>query len=537
MSSSYWPASEDEPVLQTTVASILRDATRIAPDATALVEGMGEVRLRRRFTYGQLLACAERAAEPLADRFERGARLASFAPTSPEALVLSYAAAIAGLVLVPLNPALRPGELAYVLGQSGAAGVVVASEHRGIALPDVVDSARTEASSHCEVLMLDDVVRMSGAPTINPVDHSREPAPGDIAQLVYTSGTTGRPKGAQLSHAGMTNAARFGAVRFGLRAGDVYVDTMPLHHVGGQVVAFQICQLLATAVLVTNFEPGLVLELLESERATVTVGVPTMLLSLIDHPDFATRDLSALRSVSSGGSVVPPELVRHIEGALGVRSTICFGQTETCGFISQTHLTDSAEDKATTLGQPLPRTEARVVAGEDDRVVPFGEVGELQVRSPFVMAGYHEMPDATKDAFSPDGWLRTGDLVTMDDRGFLRIAGRVKEMIVTGGENVFPVEIEAALCEHPDVMMAAVVGVPDRRWGEMVVAVVRPADGKSPDPALLTAHLKERLAPFKVPKRIVSADEFPLTASGKVQKFVLREQLQHLATGTEPESS
>src|SRR5580704_2825002 len=139
------------------------------------------------------------------------------------------------------------------------------------------------------------------------------------------------------------------------------------------------------------------------------------------------------------------------------------------------------------------------------------------------MAGYHEMPDATKDAFSPDGWLRTGDLVTMDDRGFLRIAGRVKDMIVTGGENVFPVEIEAALCEHPDVMMAAVVGVPDRRWGEMVVAVVRPADGKSADPALLTAHLKERLAPFKVPKRIVSADEFPLTASGKVQKFVLRE--------------
>ncbi|MGO9343006.1 MAG: class I adenylate-forming enzyme family protein [Acidimicrobiales bacterium] len=527
MPSSYWPPSDDEPVLATTVASILREAALTAPDATALVEGVGDARLRRRFTYAQLLACACRAAELLEDRFEEGARLACFAPSTPEALVLSYAAANAGLVLVPLNPALRPGELAYVLGQCGASGVVVASEHRGVDLPDVAKRARDEAGTKCAVLMLDDVVKIGNSPDrCDPGSPLRDPAPGDVAQLVYTSGTTGRPKGARLTHSGMTNAARFGAVRFGLRPGDVYVDTMPLHHVGGQVVAFQICQLVATAVLVTNFDPGLVLELLETERADVTVGVPTMLLSLIDHPDFATRDLSALRSVSSGGSVVPPDLVRHIESALGVRSTICFGQTETCGFISQTHLDDSAEDKATTLGQPLPRVEARVVDSVGEDVVECGQVGELQVRSPFVMAGYHEMPDATAEAFAPGGWLRTGDLVTMDERGFLTIAGRVKDMIVTGGENVFPVEIETALCEHPDVLMAAVVGLPDRKWGEQVVAVIRPAAGASPDPSALIAYLKERLAPFKVPKRILLADELPLTASGKVQKFVLREQLE-----------
>jgi fatty-acyl-CoA synthase len=518
-------------VLATTIASILRDAATAAPDATALVEGtVGhhvDVRSRRRFTYAQLLEIACRSAGELVDRFEEGSRLACFAPSTPEALVLSYAAANAGLVLVPLNPALRSGELAYVLGQSGASGIVVAPEHRGVDLPDVVRRARTEAGSRCEVLMLDEVVQMTPGPhTQVRSGPLREPAPDDIAQLVYTSGTTGRPKGARLTHAGMTNAARFGAVRFGLRAGDVYVDTMPLHHVGGQVVAFQICQLLATAVLVTSFDPGTVLELLESERADITVGVPTMLLSLIEHPDFRTRDLSALRSASSGGSVVPPDLVRHIENALGVRSTICFGQTETCGFISQTHLDDSAEDKATTLGQPLPRVEARVVDRSGEDVVACGEVGELQVRSPFVMAGYHDMPDATRDAFAPGGWLRTGDLVTMDERGFLTIAGRAKDMIVTGGENVFPVEIEAVLCEHPDVMMAAVIGLPDRKWGEQVVAVIRPAAGATPDPDLLTAYLKERLAPFKIPKRIVVTDELPLTASGKIQKFVLREQLE-----------
>jgi fatty-acyl-CoA synthase len=310
---------------------------------------------------------------------------------------------------------------------------------------------------------------------------------------------------------------------------------MPLHHVGGQVVAFGICQMLATAVLVSGFDAGLVLELLETEHATVTAGVPTMLVSLIEHPEFSSRDMTPLRSVSSGGSVVPPEVVRHIESTLGVKFTICFGQTETCGFISQTHLGDSAEDKASTLGQPLPCVEARVVsspstsanpsAHAEEHVLSCGEVGELQVRAPYLMTGYHDMSEATDAAFAPGGWLRTGDLVTMDDRGFLRIAGRVKDMIVTGGENVFPVEIEAVLCEHPEVMMAAVVGIPDHKWGEQVVAVVRPAPGAEPDPATLTVYLKERLASFKVPKQIVVADELPLTASGKVQKFVLREQL------------
>ncbi len=207
------------------------------------------------------------------------------------------------------------------------------------------------------------------APPPTDVDHdmverARAVSPDDVAQLVYTSGTTGSPKGALLTHRGMTNAARFGAMRFGMRPGDVYVQTMPLFHVGGQVVSFQLCQQSATAVLVPAFEPGLVLELIESEVATLTCGVPTMLLALVGHPDFPRRDLSSLRSVSGGGAVVPAELVADIEATLGVQFTVVFGQTEASGFISQTQLDDSAEDKGATLGIPLPGVAARVVDPE-----------------------------------------------------------------------------------------------------------------------------------------------------------------------------
>jgi len=250
-----------------------------------------------------------------------------------------------------------------------------------------------------------------------------------------------------------------------------------------------------------------------------------MLLALVEHPDFGRRDLSSLRAVSGGGAVVPAELVRHIEAALGVRFAVVFGQTEACGFISQTHLDDGAEDKGATLGRPLPGVGARVVDPERGTAVGRGVVGELEVRGPNVMAGYHDLPEESAAAVGPGGWLRTGDLVTMDERGYLRMAGRRKEMIVSGGENIFPVEIENALLEHPDVSQAAVVGVPDPRWGEAAVAVVVPAATRSPDPADLEAYLRERLAAFKVPRRWVLVDDLPRTASGKVQKHVVREQI------------
>jgi fatty-acyl-CoA synthase len=246
---------------------------------------------------------------------------------------------------------------------------------------------------------------------------------------------------------------------------------------------------------------------------------------MIEHPDRPGRDLSSLRTVSGGGSVVPTDLIRHIEDTLAVQFTVVFGQTEASGFISQTELDDSDEEKAATLGRPLPGVEVRVVDPDSGTVVAPGAVGELQVRGPNVMAGYHDLPAESAEALSADGWLRTGDLVTMDEDAVLRMVGRRKEMIVSGGENLFPVEIENALSAHPEVAQAAVVGVPDRRWGEAPVAFVRLVPGATVDGPMLEAFLKESLAGFKVPRRWVFVDAFPLTASGKIQKFRLKESL------------
>jgi fatty-acyl-CoA synthase len=513
-SASVWVADDTEPVLDTTVASILVEAARRSPDTTALVAGTADPAARRRWSYSQLLEDAQ------------GAARAVVATSLPESLVLTYATALAGLVLVPVNPALRGAELRHVLGQSESAGVFIVPEYRGQDLVATLDTLRPDLPALREVVSFDDWEAFCSSTDWAPPDMAtRMPSPDDVAQLVYTSGTTGSPKGALLTHRGMTNAARFGAMRFGMQPGDVYVQTMPLFHVGGQVVSFQLCQLSATAVLVPAFDPGLVLELVESERATLTCGVPTMLLALMEHPEFGRRDLSSLRAVSGGGAVVPAELVRHIEAALGVPFAVVFGQTEACGFISQTHLDDAAEDKGATLGQPLPGVGARVVDPESGAPVGRGEVGELEVRGANVMAGYHDLPEESAAAIGPGGWLRTGDLVTMDARGYLRMTGRRKEMIVSGGENIFPVEIENALLEHPDVSQAAVVGVPDPRWGEAAVAVVVPAAHRSPDPVDLEAFLRERLAAFKVPRRWVLVDDLPRTASGKVQKHRVQEQI------------
>jgi len=524
---SQLPADTSHPLRETTVASILKDAAEASPDRIALVAGVagvaGAADARARWTYADLCADAARVGGALSSRFDRGDRLAVYAPSLPEALVLSYGAAMAGLVLVPFNPALRAREVGHILSSSGAAGVMVVDVHRDNRPREVVESLRPSLPALREVLRFEDwdALLASGP----PAPPGPGPDPDDVAQIIFTSGTTGAPKGARLTHRGMTNAGRFGAERFGLAPGHVYVNNMPLFHVGGQVVAFGICQSQVTDVSVPAFEPGLVLALLEEERATHTVAVPTMLVGLIDHPDFASRDLSALLGISSGGAVVPPEIVRHIEASLGARMTVVFGQTECCGYVSQTELDDDAEVKAVTLGHPLPHIESRVVDPGTGDVVSRGTVGELQVRGYNVMQGYHDMPEATAATIIDGGWLRTGDLVTMDERGYLRIAGRLKEMIVSGGENIFPLEIESVLAAHPAVAQAAVVGVADRRWGEQVVAVVRPADGATVDFAELERWARASLAPYKIPKRWVAMDEIPMTVTGKVQKFLLREQL------------
>ena len=511
-----------------TVGAVLRRAAAAAPDTVALVDGVADPGRRTRWTYVDLLARADRLARGFLADFVPGERLAVALPTVPESLVCTYAAALAGLVLVPTNPLLRPAELAHVLGQSGAAGIICVDTHRDYAVAAAVAELRDALPTLRTVLPVTDLDTVAAA--ADPDRELPDVAPSAVAQIVYTSGTTGLPKGACLTHRGMTHAARAGARRFAIRLGDVYVNPLPTFHVGGQGVAFSIADSCATNVLVRAFDAGLVLDLIESESATLTVAVPTMLGALLDEQDARPRDLSSMRAVSSGGAVVPAPMVRRVRRDLGATVTVVFGQTECCGFATQTHLDDDPEIVEATLGTALDGVDVRIVDPVHGEVVDTGLEGELEVRGPNVMLGYHDRPEATAAAFH-DGWLRTGDLMTMDDAGYLRITGRLKDMIITGGVNVYAAEVEAAIVADPTVANAAVFGMPDPHWGERVVVAVQFTERPDDELAALDAvarGLDFRLAPYKCPKQWFTVDAMPVTPYGKVQKFRLRERLAGL---------
>ena len=522
MMTSCWPADVSEPVLETTVGGILRAAAAAQPDSPAMVAGVPDPAARRRWTYAQLLAEAEQVACALTARFAPGERLAVWAPNLPEWVILEYAAALAGLVLVTVNPALRRAELAYVLNQSGAAGIFLVPEFRS-PMAEFLAEVRPEVPALREVVFFTDwAAFLSTAPAEAVLPEVKA---DDIAQIQYTSGTTGFPKGAELHHRGLTNNARFYAERLGLRPGEVYVNPMPLFHTAGcGMGVLGAVQSLAVDVPVLAFDPALVLELIEAERGTVFGGVPTMMIAMLGHPDFERRDLSCLRAAMSGGAPVPAELVRRVEARLGVRFSIVFGTTECSPLLTQVKPDDSAQDRAETLGTPLPQTEIKIADIATGGQVPVGQVGELFARGYLVMRGYHDAPEATAAAIDAEGWYHTGDLASLDGRGYLRIEGRIKDMIIRGGENIYPREIEDALFDHPAVAEAVVIGVPDQTWGEVVAAFVRPVPGQPrPAPEELRAHCRERLAPYKTPEHWVFVDAFPMTPSGKIQKYKLRE--------------
>ncbi|HET9691172.1 MAG TPA: AMP-binding protein [Acidimicrobiales bacterium] len=522
---SLWPLDASEPVIDMTVGDLLRAAAADAPGRTALVAGVHDPAGRRRWTYSELLDESERAARALLTRFAPGERLAVWAPNLPEWVILELAAGLAGLVLVTVNPSYRPSELEYVLRQSRAAGVFSASEFRGNPMAASVEQVRPHLPELREVLSFADWPAFVGSgPTAAALPALR---PDDPAQIQYTSGTTGFPKGAHLHHRGIVNNARFTRDRLEVGDGAVWLNPMPLFHTGGCVLGALGCLWArATHIPVLQFDPALVLELIETEGADVMGAVPTMLVALLEHPDFSGRDLSSLRAVLSGGSTVPADLVRRIEGGLGVRFGIVFGQTEASPVITQTRLDDTPDDKAETIGQPQPQQEVKVADVATGAVLRCGEVGEICSRGYNLMLGYFEMPEATAETIDADGWLHTGDLGTMDARGYLRVEGRLKDMVIRGGENLYPREIEELLFTHPAVADVAVLGVPDDRWGEELAAVVRLAAGHdSVGEAELRAFVRERLAPQKTPRQWAFVTEFPLTASGKVQKYVLRERL------------
>jgi acyl-CoA synthetase (AMP-forming)/AMP-acid ligase II len=299
---------------------------------------------------------------------------------------------------------------------------------------------------------------------------------------------------------------------------------MPMFHTGGCVVStLGMPQLGGKQVLLPYFDPGLMLDMFEQEAGTCALAVPTMLIAMLEHPSFAGRDMTTARAIVSGGATVPPELIRRIQRQFDVTFSVIYGQTETSPVLTQTRPGDAAVDNEETVGYALPQTELAILdpLGE---VVAMDTVGEICCRGYMNMKEYFDSPEATASTIDTAGWLHTGDLGTMDSRGYVKVTGRVKDMIIRGGENIYPREIEDVLFTHPDVGDIAVVGIPDERWGEIVAAFVRPAAGAAPDAPALFAYCREVLAPHKAPRRWAFIEEFPMTPSGKVQKFVLRDR-------------
>ena len=523
LTNAYWPAQTFAPLRESTIGSILHDAAARAPDKIALIDGDPAGGTRRRWTYRALLADAELAARALLRRFSPGERIAVWAGNSPDWVILEFAAALAGLTLVTVNPAYQGDELAHVLGHSETDGLFMADEYRGADLHAILAKVRGRLPRLREVISLGNrAIGEAGNAPLPPV------APSDVAQLLYTSGTTGRPKGALLTHRALTNNARLAFQAVGVGPDDVLVNPMPLFHVGGVMFTLGAVSATAAHVLMPRFSPALQLELIETYRATLLLGVPTMMIAMMGHPDLARRDVSSLRRAISGGAVSPPDLVRRIESELRLCYSISLAQTEASCSITMASAADSADDPAETVGRPLPDTEVRVADLRTGETAACGAVGEICARGFLVMRGYLNAPEASAAAIDADGWLHTGDLGSMDERGYLRIAGRIKDMIIRGGENIYPREIEEVLIGHPAVADASVLGFPDEHYGETVAAAIRPAAPDSSVDGLageLAEFCRDRLAAYKVPIRWLITDAFPLTASGKVRKDALREQL------------
>ena len=526
---SHWPADDSEPVLERTVGDALRDAAARWGGRTALVEGVPAPTQRRRWTYAALLHDAEAVARALLGRFRPGDHVAVWAANSPEWVLLEFGAALGGLTLVTVNPAYLAKELSYVLRQSRAVGLFVMPVYRERSLLEVVAHVRPEVPLLRDVIAFSDweafVASGSSAQELPSVE------PGAIAQIQYTSGTTGFPKGAQLLHRGLANNGRFYGRRIGADVGDVWVNPMPMFHTAGcGLVTMGALQTGGTHVLPPGFDPELMLELIEVERGTITLSVPTMLIAMLERAEAAGRDLSSWRLATLGGAPVPIELVRRAERTLGLKVGIGFGQTEASPYVTHTYLDDPHPEWASTVGPPLPQTEVKIVGSADRDPLPINTVGELCVRGYLLMEGYFDNAEGTASALDADGWLHTGDLATMDERGYCRIQGRLKDMIIRGGENIYPREIEELLFAHPAVADVAVVGIPDEKWGEVVAAFIRPKPGALPTEDELFGYCRAHLAHYKTPRHWRFLDAFPQTPSGKVQKFVLRERFLREST-------
>jgi fatty-acyl-CoA synthase len=505
-----------------TLGDAIARAARDWPEREALVFRHQPAIEPVSWTYAELDALAARLAAALVARgYLPGERIAIWGPNHPEWVLLEYALAKAGLVLVALNPLYRRAELTFALSDSGAVGIFHA-DRIGTQMPaETITEARAEVPALRHVHSFSDIwTDLLRHQSDSCAGVAADPAATSMIQ--YTSGTTGVPKAVRLSHRAIVTTARNSYARWGIGPGSRVCPGFPLFHVGGSGNSIPgACLTGATALPLHIFKTGLTLDILERERCTSFIGVPTMLIAMLEDPSIAGRDFSAMESIIVGGAPVTRDLLHRCQDAFGADVINCYGQTETCGVTASTVFDDPVAKKVETSGRPLVGVSVSV---RDDRgaAVPIGATGELFYRGPGRMTGYGSAAEPNEDC---DGWIGSGDLARMDTEGFVAIVGRKKEMIIRGGENLSPVEIETYMKEHPAIADVAVIGVPDARYGEVVCAVARLRPGSEVTGEAIRQWCAARISRWKVPEHVAFIDTFPMTPSGKIQKFILREEM------------
>ena len=526
---SYASGISELPLLGDTIGTNLDRTVARHADRDALVD----VASGRRFTYSELAAEANVVALGLVDLgIGKGDRVGIWAPNVTEWVLVQYATAKIGAILVNINPAYRSHELEYVLNQSGIRTLVAVPRFRTSDYATMIADVRPRCPALRDVILI-------GEPEWEElVTAGRRADPAQLAEIgatlssddpiniQYTSGTTGFPKGAMLSHHNIVNNGFFVAELQRLTERDRVCIPVPFYHCFGMVMGNLGATTHGACMVVPApaFEPKATLQAVHQERCTSLYGVPTMFIAELADPDFHNFDLGSLRTGIMAGSPCPVEVMKKVIDRMGMREvTICYGMTETSPVSTQTRVSDSVEQRTATTGRVHPHLEIKLVDVETGLTVPRGEQGELCTRGYSVMLGYWNEPEKTAEVIDAARWMHTGDLATMDDDGYVSITGRSKDMVIRGGENVYPREVEEFLYTHPDILDAQVIGVPDEKYGEEIMAWIRMRPGAEPLTAeSLRAYCAGQLAHYKIPRYVRVVDEFPMTVTGKVRKVEMR---------------
>jgi fatty-acyl-CoA synthase len=529
MALSYAHGVATTPLLGETIGASLDRAIERYPSRDALVVRHQALR----YTYAELGAAVDRVARGLiALGLERGDRLGIWAPNCAEWVLVQFATAKLGVILVNVNPAYRTSELEYALRHSGCRALVAAQSLKTSNYRAMVDEVSPRLRE------LEHVVYLDSPDWLELLDGGQEAGEDELAErtaaldfddpinIQYTSGTTGFPKGATLSHHNILNNGFFVAQGCGYSEVDRVCLPVPFYHCFGMVMGNLACVTQGAAIVVPSpaFEPGAVLETVEAERCTSLYGVPTMFIAELEHPDFERFDLTSLRTGIMAGSPCPIEVMKRVIERMHMSEvTICYGMTETSPVSTQTAADDPLDKRVGTVGRVHPHVEVKVVDADTGRTTPRGEAGELLTRGYSVMVGYWNDLERTAEAIDKHGWMHTGDLATMDADGYVNIVGRSKDMIIRGGENIYPREVEEFLHGHPEIVDVAVVGVPDRKYGEEILAWIKLREAAQLDEDDVKEYCRGQIAHFKVPRYVKFVDELPMTVTGKVQKFKIRD--------------